>query len=76
MLLQTVFFQQDGAVPHFARRIKLFMNGACPDRWIGRGGPKNWPACSPDLTHMGCSDSTGQGEGRTTRGALLLALPN
>jgi hypothetical protein len=31
MLLQTAFFQQEGAVPHFARRVKLFMNGACPE---------------------------------------------
>ena len=62
MLLQTAFFQQDCAVPHFARSVKLFMNGACPDRWIGRGGQKNWPACSPDLTHMGCSDSTARGK--------------
>ncbi|GFU50622.1 uncharacterized protein TNCV_235841 [Trichonephila clavipes] len=21
-----------------------------PRRWIGRGGPVNWPACSPDLS--------------------------
>jgi hypothetical protein len=24
-----------------------------PHRWIGRGGPRHWPAWSPELNHLG-----------------------
>lgn len=51
--LQTrrrMWFQQDGAAPHFARIVRAFLNEHYNNRWIGREGPVNWPACSPDLT--------------------------
>lgn len=44
-----IIFQQDGAPAHFSRRAREFLNAHYPDRWIGRGGPINWPARSPDL---------------------------
>ena len=28
------------------------MNNVFPNRWIGRGGPGQWPPRSPDLTPM------------------------
>uniref|UniRef100_A0A1B6HAJ0 Tc1-like transposase DDE domain-containing protein n=1 Tax=Homalodisca liturata TaxID=320908 RepID=A0A1B6HAJ0_9HEMI len=31
---------------------RLILNEQYPDRWIGRGGPVNYPARSPDLTCM------------------------
>lgn len=51
-LLPQVWYQHDGAPPHFSRRVRLFLNDAFPNRWIGRGGPINWPARSPDLNPL------------------------
>lgn len=45
-----MWFQQDGAPPHFARIVRNYLNEIFPERWIGRGGPVQWPARSPDLT--------------------------
>jgi hypothetical protein len=39
----------DGAPPHFSRNVQGILNRMYPDRWIGRGGPRHWPARSPDL---------------------------
>lgn len=47
---QKMWLQQDGAAPHFARIVRDFLNYNYNERWIGRGGPVNWPPCSPDLT--------------------------
>lgn len=47
---QRMWLQQDGAAPHFARIVRDFLNNNYKDRWIGRGGPVNWPPCSPDMT--------------------------
>jgi hypothetical protein len=41
----AAYFQHDGAWPHFARTVRAY-----PGRWIGRGGPIQWPPHSPDLT--------------------------
>lgn len=49
---EEVWFQQDGAPPHFARQVRDSLNYIFGDRWIGRGGPVNWPARSPDLTPL------------------------
>ena len=35
---QRTIFQQDGAPPHFARRVKEFLDQRFPNEWIGRGG--------------------------------------
>ena len=49
-------FQQDGAPPHWAKRVRDCLNDRLPHRWIGRGGPRDsnipWPPRSPDLTPM------------------------
>ena len=45
-------FQQDGAPPHYAREVREFLDNVFPDHWIGRRGPLEWPARSPDLTPL------------------------
>ena len=45
-----MWLQQDGARPHFALIEHEFLNLNFNERWIGRGGPFEWPPCSPDLT--------------------------
>ena len=45
-----MYFQQDGAPPHYSWLVTEHLNLTFPGRWIGRGGPINWPARSPDLT--------------------------
>ena len=47
---QRMWHQRDGALPHFALIVQEFLNLNFTDRWIGRGGPFEWPPCSPDLT--------------------------
>lgn len=47
---QRLWLQQDGASPHFAVIVRQFLNNHYNGRWIGRGGPVNWPANSPDMT--------------------------
>lgn len=47
-----MFFQQDGAPPHWSRAVRNWLDASFPHRWIGRGGPIRWPARSPDLTPL------------------------
>ena len=42
-----MYFQHDGAPPHSSREVRNF-----PGRWLGRCGPHNWPARSPDLSPL------------------------
>lgn len=50
--LQEIYFQQDGAPPHYHRAVREYLNSQFGERWIGRGGPIPWPARSPDLNKM------------------------
>lgn len=50
--VRRIWFQQDGAPPHFSIQVRQYLNNRFPDRWIGRRGPINWPARSPDLTKL------------------------
>ena len=45
-----MWLQQDGAPPHFALIVREFLNLNFNERRVGRGGPFEWPPCSPDLT--------------------------
>jgi hypothetical protein len=45
-----IFYMQDGAPPHYAQSVRQFLDETFPNRWIGRRGPIEWPARSPDLT--------------------------
>jgi hypothetical protein len=48
----NVIFQQDGAPPHFSNVVREFLDVNFPLRWIGKGGWKQWPPRSPDLTPL------------------------
>lgn len=50
MTRHNMNFMLDGAPPHFSREVRDFLNNTYPDKWIGRGGPIEWPPRSPDLT--------------------------
>lgn len=45
-----MWFQQDGAPPHYANIVRNYLDVTYPGRWIGRRGPVAWPSRSPDLT--------------------------
>lgn len=49
---QNLWFQQDGAPPHFAHQVRTYLNTVFPGRWIGRRGAIEWPARSPDLNPL------------------------
>lgn len=47
---QSMWFQHDGAPPHFSVLVRDHLNATYRNNWIGRGGPVQWPPRSPDLT--------------------------
>lgn len=49
---EEVYFQQDGAPPHFHRDVRNFLNISFPNKWIGRRGSVEYPPRSPDLTPL------------------------
>lgn len=49
---RRMWYQHDGAPPHYTHEVTNFLNRRFPNRWIGRGGPVAWPARSPDLTPL------------------------
>lgn len=49
---QQLIFQHDGAPPHYSGQVRQHLDQVFPERWIGRGGPRQWPARSPDLTPL------------------------
>ena len=46
---RRMWYQHDGAPPHFAGPVRALLTNPFGNRWIGRGGPVSWPARSPDL---------------------------
>lgn len=44
-------FQQDGAPPHYARRVRDFLDAEF-SMWIGRRGTIEWPPRSPDFSPL------------------------
>ena len=53
--LQTrrqMYYQHDGAPPHFSQVVRQYLDHKFPNRWIGRGGTRNWPPRSPDLNPL------------------------
>lgn len=50
--LRGLWFQQDGAPPHYHRDVREYLTQEFGECWIGRGGPVPWPARSPDLTPL------------------------
>ena len=49
---EDFIFQQDGAPAHYANSVRNLLNEKLPGKWIGRRGPIEWPARSPDLTPL------------------------
>ncbi|GFX12270.1 mariner Mos1 transposase [Trichonephila clavipes] len=48
--MARMWFQHDGSPTHFSADVRNVLDTAYPSRWIGLGGPVNWPARSPDLS--------------------------
>lgn len=51
-LLRDVFYQHDGAPAHFTWNVRRHLDAEYGPRWIGRGGPVQWPPRSADLTPL------------------------
>lgn len=49
-ILNDVYFQQDGAPPHYSLIARNSLNITFGDKWIGRAGPIEWAPYSPELT--------------------------
>lgn len=49
---RDMFYQHDGASARFSVSARRILNEKFPNSWIGRRGPMNWPARSPDLNPM------------------------
>ncbi|CAM1324679.1 Uncharacterised protein r2_g3343 [Pycnogonum litorale] len=47
-----VYFQQDGAPPHYGLQVRRYLDHQFPEAWIGRRGPVEWPPRSPDLSPL------------------------
>lgn len=48
---QDIWFQQDGAPPHFSNCVRHWLDESFPN-WIGRGSLFPWPPRSPDMTPL------------------------
>ncbi|UYV62279.1 hypothetical protein LAZ67_1008428 [Cordylochernes scorpioides] len=46
------YFQLDGAPPYYHRDVRAYLDQNLSGQWIGRRGPIEFPACSPDLTPL------------------------
>lgn len=49
---RSIWYQQDGAPPHYSCTVRNYLNEVFPNRWIGRRGTIEWPPRSPDLTPL------------------------
>ena len=47
---KRLYFQQDGAPAHYGIDVRCWLDEKFKKKWIGRRGPIEWPARSPDLT--------------------------
>jgi len=50
--MDEIYFQQDGAPPHYGVIVRQYLNEVFQDRWIGRRVIYEWPPRSPDLTPL------------------------
>ena len=44
------WFQQDGTLPHYAVKVRDFLDEQFPGRWISRPGPVEWSPRSTGLS--------------------------
>ena len=47
---KRLYFQQDGAPAYYEFDVRCWLDKKFKKKWIGRRGPIEWPARSPDLT--------------------------
>jgi len=47
-----MYYQHDGAQPHFSHFLRQYLNHKFPNRWTGCGGAQNWPRWSLDLNPL------------------------
>ena len=52
MIRSQMYFQHDGAPPHYTRHMREYLNESFHNCWLGRGGPVAWPPRWPDLTPL------------------------
>lgn len=50
VIQHRLYFQQDGVPSYYSLVVREWLDQKFPNRWIGRSGPIEWPARSPDLT--------------------------
>lgn len=50
--IDHLWYQQDGAPPHYAANVRRYLDNTFQGRWIGRRGAIEWPPRSPDLTPL------------------------
>ena len=50
MIRSKMYFQHDGAPPHYTRHVREYLNESFPNRSLGRDGSVAWPPRLPDLT--------------------------
>lgn len=48
--VSEILFTQDGALPHWALRVREWLDDNFSNRWIGRGGPRDSNISSPPRT--------------------------
>jgi len=48
--IDELVFMHDDAPPYFALSVRAWLDQKFLGRWLGRRGPHEWPARSPDLT--------------------------
>lgn len=49
---EQIWFQQDGAPPHYGLEVRQYLDIVFPNHWIGRRGYIEWPARSSDLSPL------------------------
>jgi len=49
---EDIWFQQDGAPPHYGIDVRRFLDQTFNERWIGRRGTIEWAPRSPDLAPL------------------------
>lgn len=50
---RSMWYQHDGAPPHYGLIVRNHLDREFPNRWIGRASPAiQWPPRSPDLTPL------------------------
>jgi hypothetical protein len=51
-LQPTIIFQQEGALQHWGRIVRDYLDATFLNRWLGRDGPFAWPPQSLDITPL------------------------